>query len=363
MKLLVISLCTSGVMREHFITYCRRFSERVELYCVTNDNVTNEELTAKETLNVRYKRNRPWTYFSPFKLARIKRFIKRIAPDVVFVFTPHPVNIPLARFLRKHALIYQVHDPVPHSGSGRLDSFVLKAQHKRYYRYADKLLVAGNDVARQIVESAPYVDESKIASVPFGLVDGLAGDATPAKSEDTDVLFFGRVEYYKGLDILIEAMKIAGSEYNCRIVGKGDLKEVYGDLAVPENVEATGEFVPDDELADSIKRCKVVVLPYRDATGSMTVVQAFYYGRPVIATDVGVFPEYVGDGGMIVPRGDAKALAGAIVKMLGDDGLRSRCAENAKRIYAERFDMAHIAENLCGLFNDTLRESGKGDIR
>ena len=78
MKLLVVSLCTSGVMREHFITYARYFSQKNELYCVTNDNVSNDELSAVETLNVRYKRSAPWTYFSLVKLSKIKKFIKYI---------------------------------------------------------------------------------------------------------------------------------------------------------------------------------------------------------------------------------------------------------------------------------------------
>lgn len=352
MKILVVSLCTSGVMREHFITYARYFSQKNELYCVTNDNVSNDELSAVETLNVRYKRSAPWTYFSLVKLSKIKKFISRISPDVVFVFTPHPVNILLSRFLKKFKVIYQVHDPLPHSGTGFLDSKVLLAQHKRYYKNSKVLLVAGDAIKKQLLDSAPYVDKNKVISVPFGLVDNMVGDReNVAVDENIDVLFFGRVEYYKGLDNLIKAMKIVGDKYKCVIAGKGNLREIYGDdLEIPSNVTATGKFVPDDELISLIKRCKIIVLPYRDATGSMTVVQAFYYGKPVIATDVGVFPEYVGNGGIIVGHENPSELADAIKTLLGNEELRKAYAKNALDSYEERFSMRKISERLQTIF-------------
>lgn len=355
MKLLVVSLCTSGVMREHFITYARHFSERNELYCVTNDNVSNDELNAIETLNVRYKRSSPWTYFSPIKLAKIKKFIRNVKPDIVFIFTPHPVNILLSNFLKKYRVIYQVHDPVPHSGTGFLDSKILLMQHKRYYKKARVLLVAGEAVKRQLIENAPNVNPDKVYVVPFGLVDNMVGDRSPIVNEDIDVLFFGRLEYYKGLDILISAMKKLRDNYNCVIAGKGNLHEIYGnDIEIPSNVKATGKYVPDNELISYIKRCKIIVLPYRDATGSMTVVQAFYYGKPVIATNVGVFPEYIGDGGLIVEKNNVDEFAKAIDLLLSDNGKLKKFSSNARKRYEENFDMSEISRKMQQIFEKAL---------
>ena len=63
MKLLIISLCTTGVMREHFIEYAKKFSCYFDTYCITNDNVTKEELLCKEILNLSYKRQKNYHTF------------------------------------------------------------------------------------------------------------------------------------------------------------------------------------------------------------------------------------------------------------------------------------------------------------
>ena len=97
-------------------------------------------------------------------------------------------------------------------------------------------------------------------------------------------------------------------------------------------------------------------MPYRDATGSMTVAQAFYYGKPVIATDVGVFPEYVKDGGIIVKKEDSQALAKAINDLLGDDDLLKKLSCNAKKIYLEDYTLERMAVNMQKVFMETINE-------
>ncbi|MBQ7348520.1 MAG: glycosyltransferase, partial [Clostridia bacterium] len=185
MKLLLISLCTTGVMREHFISYSKMFSKNNELYCVTNDNVTNDELNAIETLNVCYKRNKPFSYFSLKSLKKIKNFIKSVSPEVVYVFTPHPVNILLARFLKRYNVIFQVHDPIAHSGTGLLDKIVLNKQLKQYYKISKKFIVAGEELKRQILLTS-HVTEDKIEVIPLGLVDNFS-DLEKTTDETCDI--------------------------------------------------------------------------------------------------------------------------------------------------------------------------------
>lgn len=353
MKLLVISLCTTGVMRDHFISYCRCFSQRNELYCITNDNVSCEELKAKETLNLFYKRQKKLSYFSLSKVRKIKRFIKRVEPDLIYVFTPHPVNILIARFLKRYKLLFQVHDPIPHSNTPSFERLVLKMQLKRYYKYSDRLVVAGNALKEQIAAAHPNL-ESKISVVPFAVIDSLQKEVPPCQC-DIDLLFFGRIEYYKGLDILFQALGKTDGRVNCCVIGRGDLNAEYGsNIEVPQCVTFLNDYIPDEELVMKIAQSKVIVLPYRDATGSMTVAQAYYYGKPVIATDVGVFPEYVKDGGIIVKREDPQALADAIKTVLNDEDLWKTLSANAQRIYNENYTLDIMTEKMQEVFTETL---------
>lgn len=355
MKLLIISLCTTGVMKDHFISYCRCFSKSNEVYCITNDNVTCEELNAKETLNLYYKRQKKLSYFSLSKVNKIKKFVKSVNPDIVYIFTPHPVNILIAGFLKRYKLIFQVHDPVPHSNTSFLDKLVLKVQLKQYYKYSDKLIVAGNFLKNQITEKYPKL-ENKISVVPFAVIDSLQREI-PAQPCTIDLLFFGRIEYYKGLDILFDSLKLLENKINCYIIGKGDIYKAYGQsIEIPEGVTFINDYISDEELAIKIAQSKIIVLPYRDATGSMTVAQAFYYGKPVIATDVGVFPEYVKDGGVIVEKDNPEALAETIKILLNDNNLLKSLSEKAAKIYEEDYTLEKMSDNMQKVFNETVNE-------
>lgn len=362
MKLLVISLCTTGVMKDHFISYCRCFSQYNELYCITNDNVSCEELSAKETLNLYYKRNKKFSYFSISKVNKIKRFIKKIKPDVIYVFTPHPVNILIARFLKSYNLIFQVHDPVPHSKTAFLERILLSIQLKQYYRYSDKLIVAGNFLKEQIIENHKTL-VNKIVVVPFAAVGPLIDKDTikadlSKQQNDIDLLYFGRIEYYKGLDILFDALNLINDPIRCYVIGRGDINKAYGqNIKIPDKVIFVNDYVSDEDLASKIIQSKIIVLPYRDATGSMTVSQAYFYGKPVIATDVGVFPEYVKEGGIIIERENPQALANAIKKILNDNVLIDRLSENAKRIYNDNYTFKIMNDSMQNVFMDLLNET------
>ncbi len=329
-------------MREHFIYYCRRFAERNDLYCITNDNVSNTELKAKETLNVSYGRNNPLGYFSLRKLNRMKHFIRSVDPNVVYVFTHHATSILLAGFLKKYRLIYQVHDPNPHEGVGLISRLILKTQLKQYAKAADRLVVAGEAVKQQVLEAC-RAEEKKVAVIPFAVLDNYINDAVEPVSEKIDVLFFGRIEPYKGLDLLIEAAERLGKDTLVYIAGGGSIQKAYPNIqSIPENVKILG-YLENDRLIAYIKASKVIVLPYREASGTMTVCQCFYYGRPVVVTKTGVLPEYVGDGGVVLADRDADKLAEIIDHVIHDEPYRMNLSRNAKARYESFFTM----ENAC----------------
>lgn len=351
MKLLIISLCTTGVMREHFIEYAKKFSCCFDTYCITNDNISKEELLCKEVLNLSYKRQKKISYFSIKKIKLIKKFIKYINPDRIIIFTPHPTNIPISLFIKKYNVIYQVHDPIPHSGTKLLEKILLKLQHRIYYKISKIILVAGENVKEQVLASTKLKIENKIRSVYFALLPSNIFEI-PIETKDIDILFFGRIEYYKGLDILFNALEALNRSINCYIVGKGDINKAYDDIKIPKNVKFDNNYVSNKELAKYIMRSKIVVLPYRDATGSMTVGISFYYGTPVIASNVGVFSEYVGDGGIIFEKNNYNDLANKINALLSSEALRVELSSNARNIYRSKFDIDVVIEKNVNILKE-----------
>ena len=353
MKLLVISLCTTGIMRDHFIDCVNMFSEKNEVYCITNDNVDANELQAQTNLYIRYRRKEPWSYFSTGKLGKVKRFVEEVKPDLIFVFTPHPVNIPVAYIIRKYTILYFSHDPIPHPGMSGIDKLVRIIQNRIYYKEAAGIVVAGEKLKQQILSVDPGVSREKIHVIPFSLPEGFIQDEVPPAGDEIDLLFFGRIEAYKGLDTLFEAVDLLKKKPIIYIAGKGEITKVFPRIKhIPSCVKILG-YVEDARLISYIKKCKAAVFPYSEASGSFVVCQTFYYGKPVIATDVGVFPEYVGTGGIIVEHGNAVKLADAVSLMLENDEIRAEKERNAKRICDDLFMKETVQRKYQVLFEET----------
>ena len=142
----------------------------------------------------------------------------------------------------------------------------------------------------------------------------------PARRAATELLFFGLVRDYKGLDILIEAMDelkdedvfltVAGEWWR----GRKKLRRSLEKSPSRKRVEVIDRYLNGEETALCFSRADVVVLPYRTVTATGVVPLAYHYGKPVIATRVGGMPEVVLDGttGRLVPPGDPHALAQTI---------------------------------------------------
>jgi glycosyltransferase involved in cell wall biosynthesis len=152
-----------------------------------------------------------------------------------------------------------------------------------------------------------------------------------------ELLFFGFVRPYKGLDILLDAMELLrDEEVHLTVAGefwKG-LDETRHRLrasGMESRVELVPRYLTESETAEYFARADVVVLPYRGATGSGVVAIAYHYGKPVIVTSVGGLPDVVrqGETGVVVPPSSPGALAEAIRGFTAERaaGMRDAIAE------------------------------------
>lgn len=137
------------------------------------------------------------------------------------------------------------------------------------------------------------------------------------------VLFFGFIRHYKGLDILLEAMKderiqkqnikllVAGEFYE----NEDDYQKLIEKLDIGESVIIRSNFIPDQEVRYYLSVADVVVQPYRNATQSGVTPLAFHFEKPTIVTNVGGLPELVSDNEVgFVTKPEAASIAEAILK-------------------------------------------------
>jgi glycosyltransferase involved in cell wall biosynthesis len=154
--------------------------------------------------------------------------------------------------------------------------------------------------------------------------------------ERTVALFVGVLERYKAVDVLAEAWRLAAPQVpdaTLHIAGRGALRDVAAQLVadLPEQTIWT-ETLATAEVARALDESTVLVLPSRSEGLGRVVVEAFCRGRGVVASRVGGIPDIVEDGvtGLLVPPGDAAALADALVRALSDRSLAERLGASAR---------------------------------
>lgn len=156
----------------------------------------------------------------------------------------------------------------------------------------------------------------RIASLPPHLPDGQRLICDDVVSRQ--LLFFGKVRHYKGVDVLLRALVhvkgvrliIAGEIYP----GLDDIVSLIHRLELADRVHVKFGYVPADEIPSLFATVDALVLPYRSATASQMVALASRHGTPTIATRVGNFPDEIRTGvnGLLCSPDDVFSLAGAI---------------------------------------------------
>ena len=142
-----------------------------------------------------------------------------------------------------------------------------------------------------------------------------------------ELLFFGFVRPYKGLEVLLSAMSLLKNEDVYLSVvgeiwdGEEEIINFIKKHEISNNVEINARYVSEAEAADYFSRCDIVVLPYYNATGSGVIPVAYHYKKPVIATRVGGLSEVVWDGqtGALVNSGSDEEIANVVRSVLARD--------------------------------------------
>ncbi|MFN8496553.1 MAG: glycosyltransferase [Anaerolineae bacterium] len=175
------------------------------------------------------------------------------------------------------------------------------------------------------------------------------------------LLCMGRLRYYKGLHVLIEALPgLPG--VTLVVAGSGPMGADWQTLAQSLGVGARVHFigdVSDDDQPALYQAADLYVLPatHRSEAFGVALVEALACGTPAVTTEVGTGTSYVNqDGvtGVIVPPSDPPALAAAIRALLADDARRHRMGEAARARAIAEFDRATMLTRVMAVYADAL---------
>lgn len=178
-----------------------------------------------------------------------------------------------------------------------------------------------------------------------------------AQRDKPVVLMFGLMRPYKGIDVLLDAWR--GSAYGeapiedaeLWIAGMPKMDIAALQAGAPANVRFDARFIGDDELPAYFERADLVVLPYLQADQSGVLFTALAFGKPLLLSDVGGFPEMASTGAArVVPAGDAHALARALRELLADTAALSEMRAKARAAAGGRYSWEQIAAQTLALY-------------
>jgi glycosyltransferase involved in cell wall biosynthesis len=233
---------------------------------------------------------------------------------------------------------------------------VLNFLERAFVRRADGVIAYSAFVARALT---PHV-AGEVGVMHAGIYPQVYGifEKEFNRAEALDVLFFGRIEPYKGVDVLLDAYLLLREKdrpIHLTIAGRGNIPADFSQKALAAGVDLKNYWLSGEELGGLIKDADVIVAPYTDATQSGVVITAISYLVPVIATRVGALPEYVedGEGGFLVPPGDAPALATAIGKFIDDRSLAAAMSRHQEAV-REAFSWKNISRSAIARYRSLL---------
>ncbi len=208
------------------------------------------------------------------------------------------------------------------------------------------------------------LDPGRVRVIPHGAFDYLtrlpAEKPLPAELEGAAgpvILFFGLLRPYKGIENLLAAFRrVSGAEL--WIVGNPRMDVAPLRALAAEaggRVRFVTRFVDDAEIPAIFRAADIVALPYLEAEHSGVLHTGLAFGKPLVMSAVGGFPEVAAAGaGRLVEPGDVAGLAAALGELTGDAAARAELAAAARRAAAGPFSWEEAGRLTLDLYRELI---------
>lgn len=301
---------------------------------------------------------------NPFTYGRTYRAIRDWEPDLVIIsywmsyFAPSLGYI--ARRLRKRCKVISIlHNVVPH------EPRFFDAPLTRYFLSG----CTGNvtlcdEVAEDLKRLSPKAPNITL----FHPIYGHFGEKMPREEAEKalglkpgmrNLLFFGLIRDYKGLDILLDAFGKLDSGYQLIVAGEPygsfeKYRNIIDRSPAKDRIRLFTRYIKDSEVKVFFSASDLAVLPYRSATQSGISAIAYHFEVPMVVTDVGGLRQSIGDcgTGLVAPKADADCVVREIRTYFSDANLKTLCV-NSIRAEKDRLSWRTFSKRLLE-FSDNL---------
>lgn len=311
MKILIID--SANLTLHYTLLYCKHLEKNncdVTLICSEHVNKNHNHLELFSTIPIQFfSKHRNITKFLKainhlLGFVRTAFFIRKNNFDLIhFQISPLPlIDLFFINFFKKKTkLVATIHNTDPfHGEKNFFKSFGFNKLLQKYdfllthTRYSKKILVNKFKVSELKI---------KVINIPlYGDLKPIKETPNYEKKEYINVLFFGTLSKYKGLDLLIDSIgkldlldlkKIKFTIAGKPIMDIDPLIEEANKLDIQNNITWHLGWISDDVIHQLFLKADLIILPYKNIDGSAVLVQSMEYNLPVIASDIGGFSELI----------------------------------------------------------------------
>lgn len=283
--------------------------------------------------------------------------------DVIHLHMPYPFG-DLACLLSRYKgkIVVWWHSDVVRQKKMML---LYKPIMNRMLKRADVIIVATEGHIEGSMYLKPFRDKCVI--IPFGVDKEIekAADLYIAKKDNKHTgnrvkfLFIGRLVYYKGCKVLLEAFKDV-EHAELILVGSGnmeqELKNMVKSFGIEDKVKFCGE-VTEEELQEQLENCDVFVLPSiaRSEAFGLVQIEAMAFGKPVINTSLPSGVPYVSLDqitGLTVPPGDVKSLSRAMEWLVDHEEERLQMGIRARKRMKDEYRIETMLKRVLEVYDN-----------
>lgn len=228
--------------------------------------------------------------FNIFLLSSLIKKIRKEKFDVIYFESLHVWNLPIMMFSGSACTYQVIHEVIPHEGDKQVK--MVDLMNKAVVKLSDNIVLRNKKYIDELVERYG-IEKERVHYLELWRRFPKFTEPRYTKR----VLFFGRINPYKGVDNLLEIAKLCpGIHFD--VIGRVDpqMQGIIDELKKLPNVFLNNNYVSDDEMKEAFINADWVILPYNSASQSGVIIDAYKYSRPVIAFDVGAITEQVEDG-------------------------------------------------------------------
>lgn len=303
----------------------------------------------------------------PIRILKILKIIKNLKPSLIFITMFHPwvsiITFYAKIFLSKTPIVFIRHNPANFESVGtNIYNKILNLMEDWVTYKADYIFTLSETVKEGLIKKYKLSQE-RVSNFILGAHGNICKNFVHKGFFKNNVLrltFFGRILYYKGVDILINAYEILKREelpVELTIAGEGYIEGHLLDKINNLGVKLFNYWISEEEMGNILAETDVVVLPYKRASQSGPASIALALGLPVIATRVGGLQEQVRDGvnGFLIEPNSVEALIDAVKRILQEPYLLNKFSDGAKSLRDSEFSWTVIGRKMDEKFTEILK--------